>query len=254
MKFEAIFLKYTHIFNCLGESCVMPSDFQLAPYSIKKRIFSSLAVFISLFLLVIPPIFHLKNMIKTMNYYDSTRVVNYLFIISFIMTKLMCIIQMSSWLSLHPELYSMFKVLQRITESKYQMNFKNVHIEFVNESKKILMFCLAKAVINLLEIGTAYFINICYGVLRTFLIRITLFHVYFYVLILVIQNFIENSAFIYAYWIFLRLRCTNIHQLASNYLILCDLNYSFHLVFYSFSSLRAICHFRLFCCIHHDIN
>lgn len=181
MQFETILLKYTPIFNYLGESCVMASDFQLTDHSSIKRRLTYVSIFISFFM----TIFMLfVNIPSFSDYYIiKTKVALAVFLILLIctaITKLFNICQMHFWLNNLPKMYKLFKELQIITGNRYEMNFQQFHIDFMQNVLTIFGLILVKvAIISLIYENPV--LSIYESLVLTSNYYSSFFYVYFYV-------------------------------------------------------------------------
>lgn len=186
MQLEQILLKYLPIFNWLGESCIMPSDFQLTAVSLKKRRLTYLTIGCSLIILTI--VLFLYPAVLVESYVEGSHISQTLFYtagMAMFATKLINISQMPLWLDLLPQLYKMVKDLERITSSKYKMDFRSFHMEF---SQRVNTF-ICMWLIDIVAIVVAHFktsrdaiVVFCDGMNHLFNF-ILILHLCFYVLL-----------------------------------------------------------------------
>lgn len=181
MQLETILLKYTPIFNYLGESCVMASDFQVTDHSVIKRRLTYTSIFISF---ILTAFILILNITSFSNYYVvKTNVSRAVFLILLgctAITKLLNISQMHFWLINLPQFYRLFKDLQLITENRYEMNFKQFHIEFMQNVLAIFGILLIKAIIISLIYDNPM-LSVCEALLLSSNNYSSFFYVYFYV-------------------------------------------------------------------------
>lgn len=180
MQLETVLLKYVPIFNCLGESCVMTSDFQLTnPSSIRRRL-TYVSIFISF---ILGPFLCTLNVATFSKYYviktNISRAAVLIILICIATTKLFNISQMHCWLNDLPKMYRLFKDLQVIAGNRYEMDFHQFHIEFIQKVLVITSLILAKFII----IGVVYknyVISLNEALVLSSSYYIAFFHVYFY--------------------------------------------------------------------------
>lgn len=187
MHLEHIFLKYIPMFNWLGESCVMTTDFQLTSSSFKRRrIFTYFSICISMFLMSILTIFNIVMYIKYFSDAGNVKLIVMVVIFTSRMAgKLASMSQLNSWLNYLPKVYILCKDIQHVSESRYKMNFCRFQIQFEKEMSIIFGLWLVKLSI--------YFVVNSVSSLRcvmtinesgvVFLSHIILFHAYFYILL-----------------------------------------------------------------------
>lgn len=190
-EFDSILFRYTRIFNLLGESCVISSDIQ-SSNSISTRLIRYFPPFMSLMItvcLTISEVFLQLN-----NFESSQRITSAIYVIFFlsvIATKLIGIIQMHTLANTLPQLFTQFKELIYMTESKYKWNSCKFHRYFVHEVAIIFGAWIITCSFNTLikhEFESEFWANICvYSVI--FINRITMCHVHFYVVLF--RNFID---------------------------------------------------------------
>lgn len=185
MQFENILLKFTRIFNLLGESCVLPSDFQQSTHSIKDRIIPYFISFISLSLIVI--FLSIDFFVELENVGVRIRSAEILFsllILCFTLTKAMSISQMFSLTKLLPMAVNHLKELDNLAKPKYKIDVYQFRTNFYNGVMKILGAWLLSL------ISTIFFSRSRMDALTSFcemlavlLNRITICHVYFYLVL-----------------------------------------------------------------------
>lgn len=188
MQFEDVFRKYIGIFNVFGESYVMASDFQLANRSIRKRIQTCIAIFISLVVIIALQIGHFLHYDQIFTFTtipNAENTINVMFFISVVSTKIVCISQMPFTTNLLPEFFDLVKELQSITNAKYQMDFQQFNSEFVQNLSKMLLMWLIKLIIIYKFDSTTLYDAMMNGSIdvAVFLSYMTIFYAYFYVLL-----------------------------------------------------------------------
>lgn len=199
MQLEDILLKYIPIFNHLGESCVMTSDFQLTNHSTTKRRLSYILIFISF---ILAPIICALNVATFSKYYiiktNISRAIVLIIIFFIAVTKLFNISQMRCWLNDLPKIYKLFKDLQVIAGDRYEMDFHQFHIEFIHKVLVISSIILAKFII----IGVVYkkfVLSLNEAIVLSLNYYVAFFHVYFYIsifkhLMSFYVNYLEHKA------------------------------------------------------------
>lgn len=205
MQIEDVFLKYIPIFNWLGESRIVLSNLiPTNPLPKRRRVIINSLVFTSLFLTITLSIFNTIAYIKCCP--EDRAIPHIIFLIMFTkrsITKFSSFIHMHSWLSHLPKLYNHFKDIQRVSESRYQMDFRQFQAQFDHEVSIILFIWSIKIIL--------YFVNfsgqIIYGLICfnesivLFLNHVIFFHIYFYMLLFksimkFYIGYVERKAFI----------------------------------------------------------
>lgn len=181
MQLEAVLLKYIPIFNYLGESCVMASDFQLTNHSSIRRRLTYISIFISF---ILGPTVCALNVAAFSKYYiiktNASRAAVLIILICITATKLFNISQMHSWLNDLPKMYRLFKELQVIAGNRYEMDFRRFHIKFIQKVITITSIILAKFII-IAVVYKNYVISLNEALVLSTSYYIAFFHVYFYV-------------------------------------------------------------------------
>lgn len=186
MQLDSIFLKYIPIFNWMGESCIMLSDFRLSNPSSKKRRLINISIFVSFSLTTILTAFNIASHMKTFTPRGTTPHIVFLLLYSFrIKTKLCSIGHLRAWLIYLPKLYHLFKDIQRVTESRYKMNFCHFQEQFDKEVSIVFSIWLIKLIFYLSNFSDS--ILSCIMTANESIVLIssytTFFHLYFYVLL-----------------------------------------------------------------------
>lgn len=187
MKLADVLQKYVRIFNVFGESCVMLTDSQQKNPTTKKRLLTYAAFVVSFILSISSTLIYLICALKynKIPVESTTRYVTIILVISLSLTKLVCISQMHLWLKLHPILFQVLREIERITAQKYEMNFKHMQTEFHQDVNKVFILCIIKFayIITFECISWVDFLLIYCSTVAIFLGRITICHVFFYVLL-----------------------------------------------------------------------
>lgn len=186
MQLENVFFKYIPIFNWLGESRIVLSDFHLSNPSPKKRLLINMMVFTSLFLTLILSIFNATAYIKYFPEDQATPHV--IFLLMYILrtnSKWSSLVQMNSWFNYFPKLYAHFKDIQRVSESRYKMDFRSFQAQFDHDATIVFIIWSAKIIIYFAKLSEMFiYCVICLNESIVLLINhIVFFHVYFYVLL-----------------------------------------------------------------------
>lgn len=181
MELETLLSKYIPIFNWLGESCVMTSDFQLTSHSSIKRRVSYILIFISFSL---TPLLFTLNTIMSARYFNikthMTRIVFLIILICIVLTKLLSIVHLSFWLNNLPKMYRLIKDLQLIIGTRYQMDFQQFHNEFIKKMILISSIFLIRSII-ISVFHNSSVVNFNEAAALSFNDHVSFFHVYFYV-------------------------------------------------------------------------
>lgn len=193
MRLETILLKYIPIFNYLGESCVMTSDFQLANHSSVKRLLTYILISISF---ILGPMLCTLHVASFSIYYVITtnvsRAAVLIIIICIAATKLFNMTQIHCWLDDIPKMYKLLKDIQSIAGNRYEMDFHEFHTEFIQKVLIIFSIILAKFII----IGSVYknyLISLNEAIVLSTTYYVAFFHVYFYVsLFKTVMSFFVN--------------------------------------------------------------
>lgn len=187
MQLENVFLKYIPIFNSLGESRVLLSDFHIInPLRPKNHRVIKFFVFTSLLLTIILSIMNAAIYIHL--YPEDSGTPQIVFFIMFAFrtnSKFSSLLHMRSWLDHLPKLYNHFKELERITESRYQMDFREFQAQFDHEVTIVFIIWLMKILIYFALLSQPFLWDIvCVNEsIVLFLNHIIFFHIYFYVLL-----------------------------------------------------------------------
>lgn len=191
-KFDTILLRYTRIFNFLGESCVVSSDYQPNDSFLKRFIRyipTLITVAITISLTISDIVFELKNFDTSQN---ITNAIYAIFFGSIISTKFVGISQILTFERILPRLFQQFKVLKSMTESKYKLNCHNFQRQFLQEAVTIIgtwmITFIFNAVITPEPHYSDFFVNFCVSFV-TLMNRVTMCHALFYVTMF--KNFIE---------------------------------------------------------------
>lgn len=186
MQLESVFLRYIPIFNWLGESRIVTSDFHLSNHSPKNRLLVNALVFTSFYLTIVLSVFNATAYAK---YVPEDQVTPHIiFLLMFILrtnSKLSSLIQMNSWFNYLPKLYAHFKDIQRLSESRYRMDFRSFQAQFDHEATIVFFIWSAKIFIYFAELSEMFIYRvICLNESIVLLINhILFFHIYFYVLL-----------------------------------------------------------------------
>lgn len=186
MQLETAFLKYIPIFNWMGGCSVMTSDFRLANPSPTKRRLINMIIFVSFFLTCILSAVNLAAHIKNFTRAGATPHVVLLILYTFrINIKLSSIVHMYSWFNRLPNLYSHFKDIQRISKSRYKMDFRDFQVQFNNEASIVFSICLIKLIIYYWSFSDSTIECVLATNESIVLVfnHIIFFHTYFYVLL-----------------------------------------------------------------------
>lgn len=183
VDFESCFIRYSRIFNILGESCVA----SLKSLSILKRQYSScISLFITIFSTIMVVVFEWWNFKSTPR---LTNAIYAIFFGSIISTKLIGITKMWTLSSNLPNLFTQFKDLNAMTESKWDL--RNFQECFHRENAIVFGVWLITCALN----ASIYYDHSLHT-LATFCValvvlinRITMCHVRFYVELL--NDFID---------------------------------------------------------------
>lgn len=186
MQLETVFLRYIPIFNWLGESRIMTSDFYLTNPLPKERRLTNILLFVSLFTMIILSAYNATVYIKYNPEDSTTAHIVYLMLFIFrTNTKMSSVSHFRSWFNYLPKLYTHIKDIQRVSESRYKMDFRHFQMQFDHDVSIVLVIWLIKMIIYFLD----YSEPIHHGVIFTnesivlFFNYIIFFHAYFYVLL-----------------------------------------------------------------------
>lgn len=186
MHLEDVFSRYIPIFNWLGESRLVTSDFHLSNPSPQNRQLINVLVFTSFCLTIILSIFNATA--YTTHFPEDAVTPHIIFSLMFILrtnSKLSSLIQMKSWLNSLPKLYAHFEDIQRVSESRYQMDFRSFQEQFDHEATVVFIIWSAKILVYFAKLSEMFIYRvICVNESIVLLINyILFFHVYFYVLL-----------------------------------------------------------------------
>lgn len=200
-QFENVLLKYMRIFNILGESCVISSDFKLSVHSNPNRAFSYLSIFLSIFLTLSSLVL---NIVLDITYdvieKSSNRVVFWIFTVSLISVKIVSVSQLNSLMRLLPIIFNQLKEIHSLAEYKYDINFQQIQVAFHQGIIKIFGFWLISLISDIIFKRSLIDLISCSGsCLAMFIIRITICHILFYFILLqnmisVLINYVEQKA------------------------------------------------------------
>lgn len=196
MHLERILLRYTRIFNWLGESCVISSDLQYKRQSILKCIARNIPLFISTALVVALTV---SDLLFELSISDSsekaTSVIYAIFFGTIISIKLVGISQSHTFWKKQPKLFDQFREFTCMTESKFVLNTSKFQNQFLSECGAIFATWLITFTLNILmkyephEPHSKLFVNFCVTSMKL-LNRITMCHVLFYVVL--VNHFIDS--------------------------------------------------------------
>lgn len=186
MELENIFLKYIPIFNWMGESRIVVSDFSLSNPSSKKLRLINILVITSLLLTVTLSLFNTIAYIKYFPQDSGTPQIVFVIMFAFrTITKFSSLFHMYSWARHFPKLYIHFKDIQRVSESRYQMDFREFQAQFDHEVTLVFILWSTKIIIYFVNHSDPIIIGVIFfnESIVLFLNHVVFFHIYFYMLL-----------------------------------------------------------------------
>lgn len=191
-QFEIVLLRYTRIFNLLGESCVVSSDIH-SQYSTLKRLIRYIPTLISLFLTVFLTISDI--ILELQHFKTSAKISNAIYGIFFgsiISTKFVGISEILILEKFLPQLFRQFNELRYMTKSKYKLNNHDFQSEFLREAAIILGTWFITFTLNAFithELHESDFAINFYVSSVVLMNRVTMCHVHFYMVLF--KNFFD---------------------------------------------------------------
>lgn len=190
-QFETVLLRYTRIFNLLGESGVVSFD-NNSKNSILKRFIRYIPTLISLVLTIGLTIL---DIVFELEYFSNsqkiTSVIYAIFFGTIISTKFVGISQILILEKIFPLLYQQLNELRSMTKDKYKINYQNFQYQFLQDAAIIIGTWLITFTVNGFiaheMVDADFFVHFCVSAV-VLMNRITMCHVHFYLILL--KNFI----------------------------------------------------------------